>query len=411
MNVLHTSDWHIGRTLYGKKRYEEFTAFLTWVLDTLSTHQVDVLLIAGDIFDTNTPSNRSQELYYQFLFDVAKTSCRHVVVIGGNHDSPSFLEAPKQLLKALNVHVVGAKGESLSDEVILLSNKQNEPEALICAVPYLRDKDIRTLEAGESIDDKNAKMVLGLKQHYAEVCQLAEQQQTLLGEDGKRVPIIGMGHLFAAGGVTQEGDGVRELYVGSLAHVGADIFPSCLDYVALGHLHVPQKVGGNDHVRYSGSPIPMGFGEAKQAKQMVLIQFDGKQPDIRTITIPTFQSLVRIKGDGQEILEQCVQYQNESPIWFEIEYTGEADFAPIRSQLDEAFNNAKHEILRVKNARMMARILNQIDDAETLEDLNVNDVFLRCLDSHAVPDTERDELINSYHTIVQSLYDHDLNAE
>ena len=108
MKTLHTSDWHLGRSLYGRKRYEEFSAFLDWLAQTIEDEKVDALLVAGDVFDTCTPSNRAQELYYRFLCRVAASYCRHVVVIAGNHDSPSFLNAPKELLRVLNVYVLGS---------------------------------------------------------------------------------------------------------------------------------------------------------------------------------------------------------------------------------------------------------------------------------------------------------------
>ena len=117
MKILHTSDWHIGRSLYGRKRYDEFSAFLDWLAEFIQTESVDALLIAGDIFDTSTPSNRAQELYYRFLCKVSASCCRHIVVIAGNHDSPSFLNAPKELLRALNVHVVGSITDNSEDEV------------------------------------------------------------------------------------------------------------------------------------------------------------------------------------------------------------------------------------------------------------------------------------------------------
>ena len=147
MKILHTSDWHIGRTLYGRKRYEEFEVFLTWLAETIQDNAIDALLVAGDVFDTSAPSNRAQELYYRFLCRMAASSCRHVVVVAGNHDSPSFLNAPKELLKALDVHVVGSSTESPEDEVLVLRNEQDAPELIVCAVPYLRDRDIRVAEA------------------------------------------------------------------------------------------------------------------------------------------------------------------------------------------------------------------------------------------------------------------------
>ncbi|MDD2999240.1 MAG: exonuclease subunit SbcD, partial [Candidatus Riflebacteria bacterium] len=108
MKILHTSDWHIGRVLHARKRYDEFEAFFKWLFETIEAQKVDALLIAGDVFDTSMPTNRAQQLYYRFLCRVAGSCCRHVVVVGGNHDSSSFLDAPKELLKGLNVHVVGA---------------------------------------------------------------------------------------------------------------------------------------------------------------------------------------------------------------------------------------------------------------------------------------------------------------
>ncbi|WP_201554373.1 exonuclease SbcCD subunit D C-terminal domain-containing protein [Psychrobacter sp. 72-O-c] len=277
LNILHTSDWHLGRRLYGHMRYAEFEAFLSWLHDTISTQQVDVLIIAGDIFDTMTPSNRAQSLYYDFLTRIVKTHCQHVVIVAGNHDSPTFLDAAKGLLQALNVQVVGTACEDPNDEVLLLSSDDTEnslPLCLIAAVPYLRDRDVRSSQAGESGRTKDANVIAGIEAHYRAVtdCALAEQA-SLLATYGQHVPIVATGHLFAAGGRTTEDDGVRDLYVGSLGSVSANIFDSAIDYVALGHLHVPQKVGGYEHIRYCGSPIAMGFGEARQQKQVLLIQF------------------------------------------------------------------------------------------------------------------------------------------
>ena len=263
MKVLHTSDWHLGRMLYGRKRYDEFEAFLNWLYNTIKSEGIDILLVAGDIFDTRTPSHRSQELYYKFLCDVAKSNCRHVVIIAGNHDSPSFLNAPKEILHALNIYVVGSITQCLEDEVIVLNDQQNNPEAIMCAVPYLRDRDIRTVEPGETIEDKNNKLIKGIQDHYEKACKLAEEKQKQF-KDKEDVPIIAMGHLFTSGGKVLDGDGVRDLYVGSLAHVKKGTFPKSIDYLALGHLHVPQCVEGSEYIRYSGSPIPMGYNEAYQ---------------------------------------------------------------------------------------------------------------------------------------------------
>ncbi len=413
MKFLHTSDWHLGRSLYGRTRYAEFEAFLEWLVTVIKSEGIDVLLVAGDVFDTSTPSNRAQELYYRFLCTVSGSYCRHIVIIAGNHDSPSFLNAPKELLRALNVYVVGAKNEDVEDEVVVLKDNQNMVEAIVCAVPYLRDRDIRTTIAGESIDDKNAKLVEGLRDHYASVCAVAEKKQQQLVDNGQpKVPIIGMGHLFTAGGQTIDGDGVRELYVGSLAYMGKDVFPESIDYLALGHLHVPQCVGKTTHIRYSGSPIPMGFGEAQQKKKIIVVEFHSTTPEILEIVVPCFQVLEKITGSIDDILQRVEQLKHdESNGWLEIEYTGAEVVGNLREVMEEALAGSSMEIRRIKNRRMIERVLNAIDQDETLDDLDENDVFERCLDAFAVPMEERYEMIELYSGIIKSLHEEDVNAE
>lgn len=409
MKLLHTSDWHIGRTLYGRKRYEEFEAFLTWLAGTIQKNEIDVLLVAGDIFDTSAPSNRAQELYYRFLCRVAASSCRHVVVVAGNHDSPTFLNAPKELLKALDVHVVGSSTEDPEDEVLVLRNEQEAPELIVCAVPYLRDRDIRMAEAGESVEDKERKLIDGIRNHYAAVATLAEQKRKELGAD---IPIVATGHLFTAGGRTVDGDGVRELYVGSLAHVTAGIFPETLDYLALGHLHVPQKVNRSDLMRYSGSPLPMGFGEAKQEKSVCLVEFASAQADVQLIKVPIFQKLERVKGSLKELSARILELSaTGSQAWLEVVYEGDEVIGDLREMLDSAVSGSGMEILRIKNNRIIDRVLNRIHDDETLGDLNVNDVFERCLAVHEVPQEQRQELLRAYQETLSSLYEDDTRAE
>ncbi len=409
LTILHTSDWHIGRTLYGRKRYEEFEAFLNWLAETIQQEQVDVLLVAGDVFDTSAPSNRAQELYYRFLCRVAASCCRYVVVAAGNHDSPSFLSAPKELLRALDVHVIGAASENREDEVFVLSKEDGSPELIVCAVPFLRDRDIRVAEAGESIEDKERKLIDGIRSHYADVVALAEQKRTELDTE---IPIVAMGHLFTSGGQTADGDGVRELYVGSLAHVAVGIFPDSLDYLALGHLHVPQKVNGSEVMRYSGSPLPMGFGEAKQEKSVCLVGFASTGPAVRLIQVPIFQKLERIKGRWEDLSARILELSaTGSQAWLEVVYEGDEVIGDLRERLDSRVAGSGMEILRVKNNRIIDRVLAQIHDEETLDDLNIDDVFERCLTMHEVPEDQRPELLRTYRETVTSLFEDDTRAE
>jgi len=408
LRLLHTSDWHLGRLLYGRKRYVEFAAFLDWLLDTLRAEGIDVLLVAGDIFDTTTPSNTAQKLYYRFLQRVADTGCRHVIVIGGNHDSPTFLDAPAELLKMLDVHVVGAATADPAAEVIALRDPEGNVELLACAVPYLRDRDLRTAEAGESPEDKERKLAEGIRQHYAAVVEAALQVQATLPQP---VPVVGLGHLFTAGGQTVDGDGVRELYVGSLAHVTAGIFPEALDYVALGHLHVPQVVGGREFVRYSGSPLAMGFGEAAQAKQVCVVEF-APEKTVQQLPVPVFQKLERLTGDWPQIEARLMALNAEGvSVWLEVTHTGHELIDDLRERLEALTAGSALEVLKARDARKSLQVLNRQAQDEALDDLSPEEVFARCLDASAVPPEQRDELTQSFGEILQALQESDTRAD
>lgn len=406
MKIIHTSDWHIGRSLYGHKRYEETEAFLDWLVQLITAENAEALLVAGDVFDNSAPGNQAQEIYYRFLCRVAQSPCRHVVIIAGNHDSPSFLNAPREVLRYLNVHVIGCITGNVGDEVLVLDDNQGEPALIVCAVPYLRDRDIRTSEAGESPEDKEIKLLEGIGKHYREVCTVAEKIRTGLN---RPLPIVAMGHLFAAGGQTVEGDGVRSLYVGSLARVGNDVFPPVIDYLALGHLHVPQQVGRSDTRRYSGSPLPMGFGEAGQSKKVYKVDFVDTQPVVTTITIPTFQALECIRGDWETISRRLEKLNDtEIPIWLEIIYEGNEILSDLRERLDQAIAGPRLEILRARNNRVIERALTPVHNEETLDEMDLNEVFTRCLDAHDVPETQRESLLKTYQEVLTMLEQQEL---
>ncbi|RPJ14115.1 MAG: exonuclease subunit SbcD, partial [Desulfobacteraceae bacterium] len=355
MKIIHTSDWHIGRALYGRKRYEEFEAFLNWLAALMEKENIDVLLVAGDVFDNSTPSNRAQELYYRFLCRVATAPNRHIVITAGNHDSPSFLNAPRELLKFLNIHVVGFVSNSPDEEVIMLAGPNNKAQLIVCAIPYLRDRDIRTAEAGESFEDKERKIIEGIRSHYRMVYEAAEEKRAMLK---KPVPIVAMGHLFTAGGQTVDDGGERDLYIGSLAHVGQDVFPEGIDYLALGHLHIPQKVGCSDSIRYSGSPLPIGFGESGHEKSVVLVEFSGNESQVTKVPVPRFQELKTLQGDWQAISSSIAELRSGGKnAWLEIVYEGDEIAGDLHERLDEAVEGTGMEILRVKNNRVLARAM------------------------------------------------------
>jgi DNA repair protein SbcD/Mre11 len=409
MKILHTSDWHIGKLLHRKKRYEEFEQFFSWLEAAIIAERIDVLLVAGDIFDTTTPSNRATELYYHFLGRVARTSCRHIVITAGNHDSPSLLNAPKDLLRFLNIYVVGSISDSADDEVIVLRDTENDPELIVCAVPYLRDGDVRRSDEGESPDEKSNKTLEGIRKHYAQVVDKAELVRTQLK---KNLPIVAMGHLFAAGGETIEGDGVRDLYIGTLAHVTSDVFPVSVDYVALGHLHKPQMMNRNETRRYSGSPLQMGFGEADQQKHVVIIDTSTGPFTVRTLDIPCFQKLKQLRGDWRAISMQLKALTHSgSSYWIEIMYDGTDIVGNLQEHIDAAVKDTPHTVLAAIDMRRTQAIAAGIDGALSLDQLTEEDIFKRCLDTKNVPEEARGGLMLTFREAVLNLRNGDHNAE
>ncbi|MCI5163947.1 MAG: exonuclease sbcCD subunit D, partial [Candidatus Electrothrix sp. AX5] len=260
--------------------------------------------------------------------------------------------------------------------------------------------------------DRERDLIQGITKHYCEVCAEAVEQRNKLA---RPVPIIGMGHLFTAGGSKVEGDGVRNLYVGSLAYVGADAFPNSLDYLALGHLHAPQKVGGSETRRYSGAPLMMGFGEAERQKSVCLLDFpasDPTAPTVELLSVPIFQRIKQIKGDWEHIQTELSTLKEEGQaIWLEIIYEGEELIADLRQRLDEAVADTILEILRIRNRRIIEQALRPVQAEETLADLRHEEVFNRCLDAHAISAEQRPFLLAAYNEIALALEQDDLMAE
>jgi DNA repair protein SbcD/Mre11 len=413
MKLLHTSDWHLGRSLLGKKRYDEFGAFLDWLIAEIINNDIELLIVAGDIFDTTLPTNRAQQLYYDFLTRVAKLSvCHNIVIVGGNHDSPTFLEAPKELLKSFNFFVIGARSQNLEDDVIVIKDKKGVPAAIVCAVPYLRDRDIRNVEIGESFDDKAKKLMDGIFQHYHKIALIAENKKQELKKNGQFIPIVATGHLFTQGGVVAEDDGVRDLYVGNISHIPLSIFPDCFDYVALGHLHIPQKVAGCNKIRYSGSPIPMGFGEVGQNKIVLEVEITASGLKTREINVPVFQKLGRISGDLAQIEEEISKFiAIDENIWLEIEYNGLDIIPNLNGFVHGLIQNSKVEILKIKNNRIFNEIFKKTDEVQSLSQLNEYDVFNIFLDENQTNESDRNNLLMAYDAIVKSICEIDTNKE
>ncbi|NLV27586.1 MAG: exonuclease subunit SbcD [Methanomicrobiales archaeon] len=410
MRILHTSDWHLGSQICGRKRYEEHEAFLTWLLEVITREHADVLIVAGDIFDSTTPPNRSLEQYYHFLARAAGSCCRHIIITAGNHDSPSLISAPRDLCKYLNITVIGHVPENPEDLVLVIPNENNRPSVIICPIPYLRDRDVRTSFAGESSKEKIANMISGIKSRYHEIGRCAEDKRK---EIGHHIPIIATGHLFTAGGITRDDDGSRDLFLGNLACVGADAFPPCIDYLALGHLHLPQKVCGNNHMRYSGAPLIMGFGEAGKTKSVFLIETGGGGPvSVQDVQVPIFQHYLQISGPFDLIASELSRLKFESDsVFVEVLLDDPKIIPDAQERIRSIITGSPVEVFRVKNIRLLNQVMQQKEAGESLDQLSPEEVFIRRMDAEKITEADRPELLESFREIYAEMLEKDTNSE
>ncbi|MDD5018725.1 MAG: exonuclease SbcCD subunit D C-terminal domain-containing protein [Eubacteriales bacterium] len=391
MKILHTSDWHIGHTLYAKKRNDEHEKFLCWLREQIAEREADALIVSGDVFDTGVPGGAAQRLYYDFLTSVLGTCCRTVVIIAGNHDSPGLLEAPAGVLERLSIHIIGLPSAP-ERHVIAMRGKDGEVGALCCAVPYLRKNEMVRIEDDAVTSDE--KIAMATAKFYSDVTQAAISA-------GEKLPIIATGHLFVTGAMRHDGDGVRDLYVGNLGQVGADIFPKELSYVALGHIHSEQCAGGEEHIRYSGSPLPMSFGEIGKDKFVLEIDTDDGMR-IGKITVPVFQQLRAIRGDHETIM-RALKGIADDDVWVEVTYTGDGICPGLSADIHTIVKDGKAEVLSIRNNAVLKRILASSGGGETLESMKVQDVFIKCIENNTFEDKHKRELIDCFDEIVAAL--------
>ena len=288
MKILHTADWHLGHQLHGHDRRFEHDAFLDWLSDTLKAREIDALLVAGDLFDTANPPASAWQQLYRFLARLrAEMPHLNMVLIGGNHDSPSKLDAPHELLRAFDLHLVGSisrdsEGKLETDRLLVpLQDREGKIAAWCAAVPFLRSSDLRV----ESLEEGQDRLIEGVRQVYAEV--LAEGRARC-GED---LPLIAMGHAYLAAGQLSELS-ERRVLGGNQHALPAELFAGA-DYTALGHLHLAQSPA--EGVHYSGSPLPLSLAEANYNHQVLEVTFaEGKLTGLERIPVPRAVEMIRL---------------------------------------------------------------------------------------------------------------------
>lgn len=377
MRILHTADWHLGARLIERDRLPEHAAFLDWLVETLRAERIDALLISGDVFDAANPPQDAVALYFDFLKRLADLKTVKAVITGGNHDSASHLNAPRDLLRRFDVHVFGHAGES---------NLVDLGGAVVAAVPFLRERDLRQAAAGDTLSTVHEQVRSAIRDHYAAqlnaACDLAKQR-----------PVIAMGHLTVLGATTSDSE--RDIHIGNLGAVGADIFAG-FDYTALGHLHRPQKVAGQETIRYSGSPIALSFSEAADKKSIVILDLqthstapillpttasdrqenEGRRMDISTVPIPTTRQLIRATVNRATLTTDLDNVPDGS--WAEVTVQLDAPEPDLDRQVREAATG-RFEVLKVLADLPVAENAPWQSTVPNLQDLQPREVFRELL--------------------------------
>jgi exonuclease SbcD len=397
MKILHTADWHLGHRLHEQSQLEEQTLFLNWIENYIKEQNVDLLLVSGDIFDSGSPSNQSLSMYYSFLVKLNNTCCKSIIITGGNHDSPGTLNAPKHILSALSINVIGKATEQIEDEVFEV--EINNEKVIIGAVPYLRDGDIRRAVAGESFEDLADKYKKALINHYESVAEHCE----LINKDN--APVIAMGHLFAIGGSVSDSE--QNIYVGTLGHIGANDFPEYFDYIALGHLHRPQIVGENEKVRYSGSPNILSFSEINYDKKIIILSIENnKIESVEDIIVPCFREFYRISGTIPECISQfpsIVSNEHNLTPWVEIIL--KEDNSVNTDTLKKEAELYSFEILKtsLKNQRKVKGIEELLNETKSIKELLPTEVFKLKCEEMSYDLEENPKIWDAFNEVLQSV--------
>jgi len=401
MRILHTSDWHLGQHFMGKTRQAEHQAFCAWLIEQVREQAVDAVLIAGDIFDTGAPPSYAREQYNRFIVELRATGCE-LVVLGGNHDSVAMLGESKTLLAQLGTRVIPGVCESLDEQLLVLHRRDGTPGAVLCGIPFIRPRDVLLSQAGQSAQDKQQSLQQAIAEHYHALYALAEAKRHELGSE---LPIIATGHLTTVG--ASASDSVREIYVGSLEAFPTSAFPPAA-YIALGHIHRPQKVGGLEHIRYCGSPIALSFDEAKQQKEVLLVEFAGDGlRQISALPVPRFQPLLSLRGSLSELDAQIKQAAEqgsaEQPVWLEVLVGTDDYLSDLQLRIAALCEGLPVEVLRIRRERGNAVAGLQGQARETLDELSVEDVFAQRLGSEVLSDAEQARLLGLYQQVVSEL--------
>ena len=373
MKILHTADWHLGQTFYDNDRIFEQQAFLDWLFETIRDKNIDAVLVSGDVYDNSNPSNKAISMLYQFMQKVSNQLPEvQFIFTGGNHDSALRLEQPNPLLQHTNIKIVGSskmnadKSIRYEDLIFRLKSKNNSSDVLCMAVPFLRLGDYPANESG------TYEYQYGIKKYYQDCYDVAKQQAT------NNEAIIAMGHLHAQGIKVNDRDTSERDIIGGIEMISASDFPSEIAYIALGHIHKAQKVGGQNHIRYCGSPIPLSFAEKNYKHQVLLIDIDTKLNSIESIEIPLQIPLITVPEKPEsfdQVMVHLNQLENDLKnaaikpyVEVQIDITNMT--ANFIEEIKQKFNSINAILVKITSARALENVKNTNENIQEFEYLD-----------------------------------------
>src|SRR5437763_655026 len=390
MRLLHTSDWHLGQTLHNFDRTHEHQCFLDWLLDTIVAEQADALLIAGDVFDNSNPSAASQRQLYRFLREArAHAPQLDIVIIAGNHDSPGRLEAPGPLLEAHGTRVLGhvVRGDDgaidLERFLVPLTDRNGAVKAWCVAIPSLRPGDVPRLAPpeGAAAPDAFDAYLQGIALLYRQGHELARTRAT----NGEA--ILAMGHCHMVGGDSSP-DSERRIVIGGTEALPASVFDPSVAYAALGHLHLAQRVGKQEHLRYCGSPLPLSFAEVGYQHQVLRIDLEGARARaIVPLQVPRAVELLRVPASPAPLTQAIAELVGldlpDRPLhqqpYLEVRVLLDGPEPSLRAQVEAALEGKPVRLAKIEPTRRVqtAPGIEPALSLDQLAQLQPDDIFRR----------------------------------
>ncbi|UJR79139.1 exonuclease SbcCD subunit D C-terminal domain-containing protein [Sandaracinus amylolyticus] len=401
--LCHTADWHLGHALHGRSREAEHAAFSAWLVDLLEAQRVDALVIAGDVFDSASPSGAAQGQLFEFLAALrARCPAIDVVIVAGNHDSPSRLAAPDPVLRSLRVRMVGAvpwvgrgRDQRIDPEPLVVPlHAEGAIAAWALAVPYLRACDLPALDPEASDEEPAVRIARGARRVYEEV---AAHARTLRRDDQA---LIVTGHCHVAGAAVSDGS-ERPVIGGVAGALPVSVFPEDATYVALGHLHLAQEVEAQEvsgaHVRYSGSPIPLALGEESYPHEVRLVTFEGGRIATQAgHRVPRSVPILRVPRSGpapidetlaalralaeDEVVRAAASGPETRWPWVEARVRLERAEPALRARVDEALAGLPVRLVKLTVEQARTGSSPGTEEGASLRELaelDVREVFLR----------------------------------